>query len=219
MLIMDAVLETYEAAGFSLWPVAGPSADHLLALSGGMSATELGTAMAVLASCNADNEREEPVSEDQAGWIGRLVTTERVVAPGGLRIRDTTTGVTVSPGCCSGLEDWRDWLDLVNGEEPWLGHDPTPRIDHRGASVRLWPDGDHLLGDCIVLPLVQLPGLLEAVRGQLAGFRAAVEQWTTPYDPVLATRVVTKLDQGLAIGAPLQKARRRDAVPLPSRHR
>ncbi|MFG2629807.1 hypothetical protein [Streptomyces sp. NPDC048473] len=72
-----------------------------------------------------------------------LVTADCVIAPGGLRIRDTATGVTASPGCCFGLKNWRDWLDLMNSEEPWLGHDPAPHVERVGAIVRLWPDGDH----------------------------------------------------------------------------
>ncbi|WP_432101201.1 hypothetical protein [Streptomyces sp. WAC 04229] len=48
MLIMEAVLETYDATDFALWPVADSPADHLLALSGRLSVREIGTSMAVL---------------------------------------------------------------------------------------------------------------------------------------------------------------------------
>jgi hypothetical protein len=204
MLIMDAVLETYEATDVVLWPVADPAAVHLLALSGRMAPTESGTAMAVLTSYNDGGHEEREGSEDSAaGRVGHLMTAERVIAPGGLRIRDTATGVTVSPGCCSGLEDWRDWLGLVNGEEPWLGHDPTPHIEHLGASVRLWPDEDHPRENFIDLPLAQLPELLDSVRDQLVGFLAAVEGWAAQHAPALAARLVAKLDEDLAISAPL----------------
>ncbi|GAA3475725.1 hypothetical protein [Streptomyces yanii] len=53
MLIMDAVLETYKATDFALWPIADSPSDHLLALSGQLSARELGTVMAVLTSYEA----------------------------------------------------------------------------------------------------------------------------------------------------------------------
>jgi hypothetical protein len=206
--MMDAVLETYEVTDFSLWPVADLSAPHLLALSGGMSATELGTAMAVLTGYNDGDESSGSVPEDHAGRIGRLVTTERVIAPGGLRLRDAATGVTASPGCCSGLEDWRDWLGLVNGEEPWLGHDPTPHIEHLGAKVRLWPDEDHPRANFIHLPLDRLPELLGSVRDQLVGFLAAVKEWAAQHAPALAARLVAKLDEDLAISAPLPQDQR-----------
>ncbi|WP_318218799.1 hypothetical protein [Streptomyces sp. SCL15-6] len=136
------------------------------------------------------------------------MTAERVIAPGGLRIRDTASGVTVAPGCCSGLEDWRDWLGLVNGEEPWLGHDPTPHIEHLGAKVRLWPDEDPSEKSFIDLPLDQLPELLGSVRDQLVGFLAAVEAWAAQHAPALAARLVAKLDEDLAISAPLPQDQR-----------
>ncbi|MFI9780795.1 hypothetical protein ACIHCV_40110 [Streptomyces sp. NPDC051956] len=125
---MDAVLETYDATDSALWPIADPPAHYFLALSGELSARELGTAMAVLTSYNkTDHERRTLEPEDSAEQVSHLVRTDCAIAPGGLRIRDTVTAVTALPGCCFGLENWRDWLDLMNGEEPWLGHDPTPR--------------------------------------------------------------------------------------------
>ncbi|MGW6061665.1 hypothetical protein [Streptomyces sp. NPDC055189] len=135
--------------------------------------------------------------------LGTRSTGAGVVAPGGLRLRDTETGVTALPGCCNGLENWRDWLDLLDGEEPWLGHDPTPGVEHLGATVRLWPDGDDREGIPILLPLAQLPALLRSVQEQLVGFLSSVEEWTTRYAPPLATAVAAKLSEDLAIGGPL----------------
>ncbi|CAM5602783.1 hypothetical protein SALBM135S_04910 [Streptomyces alboniger] len=203
VLIMDAVLETREAAGFVAWPTADSSEDCLLSLSGRLSPQELGTAMAVLTSYNEG--RPEHLTEDPAGveQVRRLVTTADVTAPGGLRIQDTATGVVVLPGCCFGLENWRDWLDLLNGVEPWLGHDPTPRVEHAGAVVRLWPDEDQPDAFPIDLPLARLPELMGSVQDQLVGFLASVEDWAARYAPPLATAVVAKLDGDLSIGSPL----------------
>ncbi|MEU5379732.1 hypothetical protein ACWDWS_31685 [Streptomyces sp. NPDC003328] len=208
MLIMEPVLETYEATDFAPWPVVDPPADHLLPLSGQLSVRELGTAMAVLTSYdNSDHERRDLDSKDGRAQVRHLVTTERVIAPGGLLIRDTETGITASPGCCFGLENWRDWLVLMDGEEPWLGHDPTPRVEHVGAIVRLWPDADRLEGLPIELPRALLPELLGSVRNQLVGFLACVEEWAARYAPPLAAAVVAKLDEDLTIGAPLLESR------------
>ncbi|WP_369213771.1 hypothetical protein [Streptomyces flavofungini] len=207
---MDAVLETHEAVDFALWPVADLPADRLLALSGRLSPPELGTAMAVLACYNNDlhkREAAEPGADAEAvvEQVRGLVSAECVMAPGGLRVRDTATGVTVPPGCCFGLENWRDWLDLLDGAEPWLGHDPTPRVEHVGATVRLWPDEDRPDAFPIDLPLARLPVLMRSVQDQLADFLASVEEWATRYAPPLAATVVAKLDGDLAIGAPLRK--------------
>jgi hypothetical protein len=96
----------------------------------------------------------------------------------------------------------------VNGEEPWLGHDPTPHIEHLEAKVRLWPDEDHPRKNFIDLPLDQLPELLDSVRDQLVGFLAAVEAWAAQHAPALAARLVAKLDEDLAISAPLPQDQR-----------
>ncbi|WP_245697077.1 hypothetical protein [Streptomyces phaeochromogenes] len=205
---MDAVLETYVAADFDLWPVADSPPGRLLALSGELSSLEVGTAMAVLTSYNkGQRERRPRAPEDSLEQVGRLLATECVIAPGGLRIRDTATGVTAVPGCCFGLEDWRDWLDLMKGAEPWLGHDPAPRVEHAGAVARLWPDGERPESPPVDLPLAQLPGLLGSVQDRLVGFLGAVEAWAMSHTPSIAAAVVAKLDEDLALSAPLDLGR------------
>ncbi|MFD7630767.1 hypothetical protein ACFV7Q_32895 [Streptomyces sp. NPDC059851] len=203
---MDAVLETYVAADFALWPVADAPADRLLALSGQLSPREVGTAMAILTDYDEGHDDSGAhAAAHSAERVRRLLTVERVVAPGGLRIRDTATGVTAPPGCCFGIENWRDWLDLMNGEMPWLGHSPAPRVEHVGEGVRLWPDADRPEGLPIDIPRAQLPALLGSVQNELAGFLTSVEQWAAQYVPALAPAVVAKLDEDLVITAPLSE--------------
>lgn len=62
---MDAVLETYGADDFALWPVADLGTDRFLPLSGRLSATEVGTAMAILVGYNQDAS-DDPVTEPGA---------------------------------------------------------------------------------------------------------------------------------------------------------
>ncbi|MFI0242989.1 hypothetical protein [Streptomyces sp. NPDC016845] len=205
---MEAVLETYDAADFALWPVADSPTDHLLALSGRLSGREIGTAMAVLTSYNtSDDEAPARGPETSTGQVSQLLSTDQVIAPGGIRIRETSTGVTAPPGCCFGLENWRDWLEFMDGEEPWLGHDPAPRIEHTGTTVRLWPDAEHPDGLPIELPLAQLPALLSSVQAQLVAFLTSVEEWATRYVPPLADVLVTQLDEDLAVSIPLCRNR------------
>ncbi|MGW7087330.1 hypothetical protein ACWGH2_28070 [Streptomyces sp. NPDC054871] len=175
MLIMDAVLETYEAKGFALWPVSGLPEDRLLRLSGDLSSRQVGTAMAVLVSYNKrPRKRGERHAGDGMERARRLLSAECVVAPGGLRIRDTVTGVTASPGCCFGLENWRDWLGLLKGEEPWLGHDPEPRAEHAEEGIiRLRPDAARHEELHIDIPQAELGELLGSVQDDLAGFLKA----------------------------------------------
>ncbi|MFD5514302.1 hypothetical protein ACFWIB_42615 [Streptomyces sp. NPDC127051] len=131
------------------------------------------------------------------------MAAESVVAPGGLRIRDTTTGVTALPGCCFGLENWRDWGVLAGGEWPWLGHDPTPRVEHVGTIIRLWPDTDRQEGPSIDIPRAQMPELLGSVQEELVAFLSAVGRWAGHWFPTVSASLVEKLDEGLAISAPL----------------
>ncbi|GGN89101.1 hypothetical protein GCM10011579_083520 [Streptomyces albiflavescens] len=207
MLIMEPVLETYEAADFTLWPTADQPADRLLVLSGDLSPLEVGTAMAVLAGYNkTQRRRHDPGPADGLAMLRRLVSVESVVAPGGLRLQDSATGVTVPPGCCFGLENWRDWQGLLDGETPWLGHDPTPGVEPSGSLVRLWPDAERPAGLPIELALSELPVLLESVRSALTGFLGLVEGWTVrDFPAALAARVVAKLDEDLAMSGSLRE--------------
>lgn len=186
MITLQPVLETYRADGFTLWPVAAPRAENLLALSGDMREAELGTALAVIAEYNSD---------DGPRTIRTLADAECLVAPGGLRILDTATGIAVTPGCCSGIEDWRDWFDLLDGAQPWLGHSPTPKIDHDGDLVRLWPDEDDTFGRPVELTQTALSELLQAAHNDLLGFLRLAGEWAERVDSVAAPRFTAKLDE------------------------
>ncbi|MGW0904257.1 hypothetical protein [Streptomyces sp. NPDC002853] len=201
---MDAVLETYEARDFTLWPVSDPAEERLLRLSGELSSRQVGTAMAVLTGYNnRPRRRGERHATDGLAQVNRLLTAECVVAPGGLRVRDTRSGITVKPGCCFGLETWRDWQSLLEGEEPWLGHDPGPRAEVVGASVRLWPDADCQEGRAVEIPRERLRELLGCVQGDLTGFLKSVERWASCSFASVAGRLIATLDEAFAVSAPL----------------
>lgn len=211
---MDAALETYRARDFSLWPVAAPSADGVLLLSGGLSPLEVGTAMAVWVGYNHDLDPGDPLAADGLELVRRTVEAECTNAPGGLCVGDTVSGALVRSGCCCGLETWREWLDLADGAEPWLGHDPSPRVEHLGPVVRIWPDGrdgrdgrdgcEGRDGRPVELAVAELEGLLEDVRGKLRGFLGLAGQWAERYAPSLARALVERLDTDWEISAPLR---------------
>jgi len=62
---------------------------------------------------------------------------EEFVLPGGLQFSEDAK-VKVVPGCCCGLEDWREWLDVPNGNTIWAGHDPSPGVEFVDGGVRVW---------------------------------------------------------------------------------
>lgn len=213
VLIIDAVMETYDAVDFARWPAAAPSEDRLLVLSGEMSLRQVGTAMAVLTSGH-DDGHEAPASAAGAAApapaagaeavtrrLEHLLSLDLATAPGGIRLKDTATGTVIAPGCCCGLEDWRDWYGLLNGDDLWLGHDPTAHVEHEGALVKVWPDTEASASGPVELPLDALPTLLRTVHDDLRGFLTLADQWVQGYAPALAPAVVAKLHEDLCGGA------------------
>ncbi|MFI0217065.1 hypothetical protein [Streptomyces lydicus] len=93
--------------------------------------------MATLVDHNSRPSTDERPVADAGEQLRRLLQQEKLIAPGGLRLREIDIDVTVRPGCCCGLEDWRDWLGLLEGDVPWLGHDPSPAIEVAEPVVRL----------------------------------------------------------------------------------
>lgn len=194
VVVADVVLETWDAVGFEEWPIADVPGGELLVLSGRMSSEDVGTAMAVIWSYNgipceggltdADLERH-------------LTETEGLVAPGGLRFRDTGTGSSVAPGCCFGLESWREWWDVVQGETLWLGHAPAPQVTHVGDVVRLSQDEGE--PPSIDMSRDELSELLRGARQDLSGFLDRVHVWAATTVPEAAERLVSALGEYLHI--------------------
>lgn len=203
MVIVEVVLETDEAVGFTAWPIAEPSSDRFLALSGQMPPAEVGTAMAVILSYNRLSV--EPVTDLTSAQLEQhLAEAEALIAPGGLRFRDTTTNAQVAPGCCFGLENWRDWLDVMRGQELWLGHSPAPRLEHDGQFIQLSPgDRDDSPSLTIEINVNELPGLLTSAQQQLSGFLNLAQQWTSHTTPQLTVPLIAALDEHLKINEAL----------------
>jgi hypothetical protein len=130
-------------------------------------------------------------------------------APGGLRVGDGD--VVIDPGCCVGLDEWRDWLRVIGGEVIDLGHDPDPLIEHRGPVVRVWKDGDRLASrpapgpdePHIDIPRHTLPSLLSAVQQDLAGFLTFLHSWARDIRVDLADPLAAAVDRRLRISEPL----------------
>ncbi|SEH01101.1 hypothetical protein SAMN05444920_11931 [Nonomuraea solani] len=194
MIHIDAVLETYGATGFTAWPIAEP-AGPLLALSGQMSPAEVGTAMAII--FDHGDIPTAPLDDLHHLMDRHLIDAEALTAPGGLRVTDTATRAELLPGCCCGLEDWREWRDVLHGEDIWLGHDPGTEFAFMGGAVRLRQ------GHEVEIRLDDLPALLDTVRLQLQGFLGLVGRWAGEIAPASAGRLVTVLDENFAINEPL----------------
>ncbi|WP_432993888.1 hypothetical protein [Dactylosporangium sp. CA-233914] len=138
-----------------------------------------------------------------------LTCEDEDFAPGGLRVG--AGDVVIDPGCCVGLDEWRDWLRVLGGEVIDLGHDPDVLVEHRGPVLRVWKDKRQLLAGelpgpadkYIDVPRAELPKLLAAVRGDLVGFLAALRPWAQSIAPELADPLIAAVDRRLRISAPL----------------
>lgn len=194
-ITLRAVLETpFTAPGPVPWPVITPEPGAWLTLDGSCGDPEVGLFVAVVAGYN-----DVP--------HGELAGAAHLIAPGGLILTDAATAIV--PGCCSGIEDWRDWARALSaGTPPWLGHDPTPVMSF-GERITVWqdtgPQGNHapvLAGPHLTLDRAHLADLVRGVHRDLVAFTAALAGWAGRYTgdgPALTATI----DAAFAFTAPL----------------
>ncbi|MGW2546747.1 hypothetical protein ACWC5I_39220 [Kitasatospora sp. NPDC001574] len=185
---MQPVLEINIPDGFDLWPVAEVVPFAFLPLSGELSPAQVGTAMMRIAGCNdidPDGDRPPRPSDPLDSFLHGLLTFENLFAAGGLRVTDHSTGITFMPGCCDGLEDWRDWHRLVDGGGPLgFGHDPvSPMAERFGGTVRLTVNAEQSDSPVIELSVGELRHLLAGVERDLADFLALATDWVLQHLP------------------------------------
>ncbi|SEG43615.1 hypothetical protein SAMN05216223_105169 [Actinacidiphila yanglinensis] len=209
MAVLDVVVESAGAVGAAPWSVAEVPAFGWVVVSGRMTPAGVGTVLATMAVYAGLLGDEEGAPVDAREVVAGLVAAEKIIAPGGLRARDERTGAVVVPGCCAGLEDWREWSGLAGGDDgPWLGHDPAPWFERDGGLLRLWPDGPLTRaaptrspnGPPVDFVVTELSGLLCGVREDLAGFLDRTAEWAARNAPGLAASLVAKLDADLRVG-------------------
>jgi hypothetical protein len=187
------------------WPVASVAAGSWLMLKADCTDEEVGLFVAALAH---RLDVESPAG--RAEVVDTLLAEEVLILAGGLRLLDTLTGRAVVPGCCAGLEDWRDWAQVLTGGSPWLGHDPGPEVEVTDDELRVWQDGGPnrhhgpWAGVNVAVPRPLLPDLLRNAQQDLVGFLAALEAWTTRIElGESGTALVEAVDQHFTITAPL----------------
>lgn len=211
VIILEPVIEAYYAVDFTAWPVSVPADSPYLALSGELTPASVGTAMAVIVSYNDNildmDGNDVPKGPGPAWAIQRLARAECLLAQGGLRVRDTDAGLTVNPGCCFGLESWREWAELSDGESLWLGHDPDSWAEHLGSTIRVRPgkirgaETALAAGPPVEIPAGDLPGLLEDAHQKLQDFLDLLEPWALPLAGQAAVSLAPALAAHFRIGS------------------
>ncbi|MER5554837.1 hypothetical protein ABT001_24725 [Streptomyces sp. NPDC002793] len=204
---MQPVLETNAPDGFDLWPVAQVQPFAFLPLSGELSPAEVGTAMMRIADCNdIDPHGDRPPRPDGAldSFLHGLLTFENLFAAGGLRVTDHSAGVTFLPGCCDGLEDWRDWHRLVDDGSPLgFGHDPvSPVAERLGDTVLLTVNSEQSDSPVIELSVTELRHLLVGAERDLTEFLALAGDWASRHLPDHSAPVTAALARVLCLPSP-----------------
>ncbi|MEU3641839.1 hypothetical protein AB0E59_00565 [Lentzea sp. NPDC034063] len=164
-----------------------------VALSGRMSQDEVGAVLAAIADYNSGEE-------DEPAPLHGLLEADGVIMAGGLVVRDAGSGVAIEPGCCTGLEDWREWRNLADGGALWNGHSPGVAVEFGDDAVRMWHHPAPVDGPVCVIPLVDLTAHLEGVRRDLLGFLERVREWAPDG---LGDALAARFDEEFRISAPL----------------
>ncbi|MFE1230270.1 hypothetical protein [Streptomyces sp. NPDC058745] len=205
---MQPVLEIYTPDGFDLWPLAAVESFDFLPLSGELSPAEVGTAVMRIAGCNdsdPDGNRPPRPADALDSFLHGLLTFDDLFATGGLRVTDNSTGVTFLPGCCDGLEDWRDWYQFIDDDGCLLGfgHDPVSPVAERfGDTIRLTVNADQSNSPVIDLPITELRNLLASAERDLVDFLRLAADWASRYLPGHCAPVKAALARVLDLPTP-----------------
>ncbi|MBP2182818.1 hypothetical protein JOM49_004344 [Amycolatopsis magusensis] len=209
MITMQPVVEVYALDDFVLWPVAEVESFSYLALSGELTPLEVGTVVMRIASCNdidpEDGGRPPRPADPLGSFLHGLLTFDTLFAAGGLRVTDSATGVAFLPGCRNGLEDWREWHEVLDGSgRAWFGHDPDPRAERHGETVRLTVDAEQNDSPVIELLATDLRRLLAEAGHDLTSFLALAADWAAQNLPRHAAPVTAALARALDLPTPTE---------------
>ncbi|WNI26956.1 hypothetical protein [Streptomyces sp. ITFR-16] len=202
-MVMQPVLEISAADDFALWPVGEQESYGYLVLNEELTPAEVGTAGMQIADRNGFEPEEEhgPCPTDPLGtFLHGLLTMPDLFAAGGFRVTDTTTGtVFVEPGCCNGLETWRDWLEVLDGSGcSYFGHDPSSVAERVGDMVRLTFDAYGTGGSPVIeLSVDQVRRLVAGAQQDVQDFVGLAGMWAEQHLPVHAAAVTAALARAL----------------------
>ncbi|MCX4530288.1 hypothetical protein OHA79_42750 [Streptomyces sp. NBC_00841] len=121
-------------------------------------------------------------ADPRGSFLHGLLTFDSLFGAGGLRVTNSATGTAFLPGCCNGLEDWRDWSEVVDGSgQASFGHDPNAFAERLGDTVRLTVDAEQSGSPVIELSVTELRHLLDSAERDLTNFLGLAPDWVSQH--------------------------------------
>jgi hypothetical protein len=174
------------------WPTLSVDAPAHVRLHGDMSALEIGSVVATLVRYNNSEQHATGMASPER--LRTVLTGERIILPGGVMAHDDASGITITSGCCCGLEEWRVWVDFLDhGDSPWLGHDPSPYLVRHDDAIDICvmhgePESEVRLS----MSRSDYVRQLGMVEQQLSGAVTALRTWADTYVPDDSTALVAR---------------------------
>lgn len=182
---IEAIVEISSFDGEPPWALSSIIDQSFIRLFSGTTEEEIGSVM--LTACLYNQIEICPSAIDN---LNALVAKERIILPGGLQFSENLQ-VKIYSSCCSGLENWREWLGVPNGNLfVWAGHDPTPEVEFIGDGIRIWQDEKADGVEFIDLGINEMRHLLEKVESDLKGFVIRLSKWADFVAPSLRRQIV-----------------------------
>lgn len=162
----------------------------------GISDEEIGSVM--LSACLLSSE--DTIKETASETLKAFVSDEGFVLEGGLFFKENDE-IKVGPGCCCGLEDWREWFNVPSGKvDMWTGHDPQSLIEINDGVIKIWNDREEKVeNQSIEFTVEEMIEHLDKVEKDLNNFLFRLGQWVKNIAPEIEKRVVSHFAKSIDI--------------------
>jgi len=198
-VLIEAVVEApwFDGSPPWPWPIAALPPFQHFRIHGDMTPEETGSLVAALT-----DPLEVAAGLSTQEILRQLSELAYFGLPGGLAVSARGRFV-VRPGCCSGLEEWREWWAIRDGQSPWMGHDPTPWCQFLGDGlVRFWSSGGYTHAEVephVDLPMGRVIESLEHVYDDLRAVLGRLGDWLGRFGCADAETLLSKFDRSFAI--------------------
>lgn len=173
--------------GTSTHPLREP---ELLRLSGAMNPLDVGAAIAEICHC-AFHDR--PIGADASDVLRTWIDSDSRIVAGG--IEAVLPRARIEPGCCCGLETWREWTRFADGgDPPWWGHDMDGEANRVDGRIVLSQRGESVAYD-----VVDVQSELRAVARDLDAFVERAADWSRAVAPDIESELRASLRSFLSL--------------------